>query len=272
MSGKTRQGAGWLLTEVGEDPIFIPEEMNDEQKAFGQTVLDFVEKEVYPNSEKIEKKEEGVSVGLLKKAGEIGLLMAEIPEAYGGLGMNKVTTTALSEAATKQGSWTVSYMCHTGIGTLPILYFGNEEQKQKYLPKLASGEYIGAYALTEAGSGSDALAAKTKAVLSEDGKHYILNGEKMFITNGAWADVITVFAKVDGEHFTGFIVERDHEGVSAGKEEVKLGIHGSSTTPIILEDAKVPVENVLGEIGKGHKIAFNVLNIGRWKLGAACTG
>lgn len=272
MSGKFRQGAGWLLTEVGKDPIFIPEDMNDEQKAFGQTVLDFVEKEVYPNSDKIEKKEEGVSAGLLKKAGEIGLLMAEIPEAYGGLGMNKVTTTALSECATKQGSWTVSYMCHTGIGTLPILYFGNKEQKQKYLPKLASGEYIGAYALTEAGSGSDALAAKTKAVLSEDGKHYILNGEKMFITNGAWADVITVFAKVDGEHFTGFIVERDHNGVTAGKEEVKMGIHGSSTTPIILEDAKVPVENVLGEIGKGHKIAFNVLNIGRWKLGAACTG
>ncbi len=272
MSGQFRQGASWLLTEVGKDKIFIAEDMNDEQKAFGQTATDFVTKEVIPVSEKIEKKEAGVSVNLLKKAGEIGLLMAGIPEAYGGLGMNKVTTTALSENATHQGSWTVSYMCHTGIGTLPILYFGNKEQKEKYLPKLASGEFIGAYALTEAGSGSDALAAKTKAVLSPDGKHYILNGEKMFITNGAWADVITVFAKVDGEHFTGFIVEKDFPGVSHGKEEEKMGIHGSSTTTIVLEDAKIPVENVLGEIGKGHKIAFNVLNIGRWKLGAACVG
>jgi len=269
---KPRQGASWLLNKVGEEKIFIPEDLTTEQRDFGNTVKDFIEKEVYPANEKIEAKEEGVSLGLLKKAGEIGLLMAEIPEAYGGLGMNKVTATIMSENSTKQGSWTVSYMCHTGIGTLPILYFGTEEQKQKYLPKLATGEYIGAYALTEAGSGSDALAAKTKAVLSPDGKHYILNGEKMFITNGAWADVITVFAKVDGEHFTGFIVEKDFEGVSYGKEEVKMGIHGSSTVPIILEDAKVPVENVLGEIGKGHKIAFNVLNIGRWKLGAACVG
>jgi alkylation response protein AidB-like acyl-CoA dehydrogenase len=198
--------------------------------------------------------------------------MAEIPETYGGLGMNKVTSTVLSENATKQGSWTVSYMCHTGIGTLPILYFGNEAQKQKYLPKLATGEFIGAYALTEAGSGSDALAAKTKAVLSADKKHYVLNGEKMFITNGAWADVITVFAKIDGEHFTGFIVEKTFPGVSHGKEEEKMGIHGSSTTTIVLQDAQIPAENVLGEIGKGHKIAFNVLNIGRWKLGAACVG
>lgn len=272
MYAKKRQGASWLLSRVGEEEIFIPENMNDEQKQMGQTVKDFVEKEVWPCNEKIEHKEPGVSDGLLRKAGEIGLLMAEIPEAYGGLGLGKVACTVMSENATKQGSWTVSYMCHTGIGTLPILYFGTPEQKEKYLPKLASGEYIGAYALTEAGSGSDALAAKTKAVLSPDGKHYILNGEKMFITNGAWADVITVFAKIDGEHFTGFIVEKGFEGVSAGKEEVKMGIHGSSTVPIILQDAKVPVENVLGEIGKGHKIAFNVLNVGRWKLGAATVG
>lgn len=272
MFAKIRQGASWLLSRVGEEEIFIPENMNEEQLQMGQTVKDFCEKEVWPNNEKIEHKEPGVSDGLLRKAGEIGLLMAEVPEAYGGLGLGKVASTIMSENATKQGSWTTSYMCHTGIGTLPILYFGNEEQKQKYLPKLASGEYIGAYALTEAGSGSDALAAKTKAVLSPDGKHYILNGEKMFITNGTWADVITVFAKVDGEHFTGFIVEKGTEGVSAGKEEKKMGIHGSSTVPIILQDAKIPVENVLGEIGKGHKIAFNVLNVGRWKLGAACTG
>lgn len=272
MYAKKRQGASWLLSRVGEEEIFIPENMNEEQKQMGQTTKDFVEKEVWPNNERIEHKEPGVSDGLLRKAGEIGLLMAEIPEAYGGLGLGKVACTVMSESATKQGSWTVSYMCHTGIGTLPILYFGTPEQKAKYLPKLASGEYIGAYALTEAGSGSDALAAKTKAVLSPDGKHYILNGEKMFITNGAWADVITVFAKIDGEHFTGFIVEKGFEGVSAGKEEVKMGIHGSSTVPIILQDAKVPVENVLGEIGKGHKIAFNVLNVGRWKLGAATVG
>lgn len=272
MSGEKRQGAGWLLTRVEDEKIFIPEDLSSEQREFGKTVMDFINKEVLPAHEDIEEKKEGVSAGLLKKAGEIGLLMADVPEAYGGLGMDKVTTTVMSENSTGQGSWTVSYTCHTGIGTLPILYFGNEEQKKKYLPKLASGEYIGAYALTEAGSGSDALAAKTKAVLSPDGDHYILNGEKMFITNGAWADVITVFAKVDGENFTGFIVESGFEGVSAGKEEVKMGIRGSSTTTIVLEDAKVPVQNVLGEIGKGHKIAFNVLNIGRWKLGAACTG
>ncbi len=272
MAKTNRQGANWLLSKVGDEEIFIPEMVNDEQKEFGRTTRDFIDKEVLPVNEKIEAQEEGVSAGLLRKCGEIGMLMAEVPENYGGLGMNKVTSTVLSENSTGQGSWAVSYMCHTGIGTLPILYFGTEEQKQKYLPKLASGEWIGAYALTEPGSGSDALAAKTKAVLSPDGKHYILNGEKMFITNGTWADLITVFAKVDGEHFTGFLVERTFPGVSAGKEEKKMGIKGSSTTPIILQDAKIPVENVLGEIGKGHKIAFNVLNIGRWKLGAACVG
>jgi len=272
MSGNFRQGASWLLSRVGEEKIFIPEEISDEQREFGKTVKDFIDNEVIPQWDKIEHQEPGVSAGLLKKAGEIGMLMAEIPEAYGGLGMGKVTSTIMSENSTGQGSWTVSYMCHTGIGTLPILYFGTEEQKQKYLPKLATGEYIGAYALTEAGSGSDALAAKTKAILSADKKYYILNGEKMFITNGGWADVITVFAKIDGEHFTGFIVEKGHEGVSHGKEEVKMGIKGSSTVPIILQDAKIPVENVLGEIGKGHKIAFNVLNVGRWKLGAATVG
>ncbi len=272
MSGKFRKGAAWLLGRVGEDEIFTREDLSEEQMQFGQLMKDFIDKDVYPLNEQIEKKEPGVAPGLLKKAGELGLLMAEVPEDYQGLGQNKATATVISEHSTRQGSWTVSFMCHTGIGTLPILYFGNEEQKKKYLPKLATGEYIGAYALTEAGSGSDALAAKTKAVLSEDGKYYVLNGEKMFITNGGWADVITVFAKIDGEHFTGFIVEKKYPGVSHGKEEVKMGIHGSSTVPIILEDVKVPVENVLGEIGKGHKIAFNVLNIGRWKLGAAAVG
>jgi len=199
-------------------------------------------------------------------------LMVEIPENYGGLGMDKRTATVVSEESVAQGSFSVSFMCHTGIGTLPILYFGNETQKQKYLPKLATGEYIGAYALTEAGSGSDALGAKTKAVLSPDGKHYVLNGSKMWITNGRWADVFTVFAKVDGEKFTAFIVEKTFPGFSHAAEEKKMGIKGSSTVVINFDNCLVPVENVLGEIGKGHKIAFNVLNIGRWKLGAAAIG
>jgi hypothetical protein len=210
--------------------------------------------------------------GLLKKAGEIGLLMAEIPEAFGGLGLDKVTSTVIVENSVGQGSFSVAFMCHTGIGTLPILYYGTEEQKQKYLPKLATGEMIGAYALTEAGSGSDALAAKTRALLSPDGKYYVLNGEKMFITNGSFADLITVFAKIDGEKFTAFLVEKNFPGVSHGPEEKKMGIKGSSTTTIILQDAKVPVENVLGEVGRGHKIAFNILNVGRWKLCAGSSG
>ncbi|MBL7685829.1 MAG: acyl-CoA dehydrogenase family protein, partial [Deltaproteobacteria bacterium] len=271
-AGERIKGGSWLLEPVGTRRIFIPENVSDEQREFGKTTLDFIMNEVLPRSEDIEHQVPGVTANLLKKSGEIGLLMAEIPEQYNGLGMNKVTSTVISENSTAQGSFSVSFMCHTGIGTLPILYYGTEEQKQKYLPKLASGEWLGAYALTEAGSGSDALGAKTKAVLSPDGKHYILNGEKMFITNGSFADVITVFAKVDGEKFTGFIVEKDFPGVSHGPEEKKMGIKGSSTTTIILQDAKVPVENVLGEIGRGHKIAFNILNVGRWKLCAATTG
>jgi len=271
MSDSTQSGS-FLLNPVEEGEIFIKENLNDEQKAFGEACRDFFENEVLPKSESIEKHENNVSVDLFKKAGELGFLMAEIPEVYDGLGLGKRTATVLTEESTTQGSFAVSIMCHTGIGTLPILYFGNEEQKKKYLPKLGSGEFIGAYALTEAGSGSDALAAKTKAVLSDDGKHYILNGSKMFITNGAWADVITVFAKVDGEKFTAFIVEKAFPGVSHSVEEKKMGIKGSSTTVINLDDCKVPVENVLGEIGSGHKIAFNVLNIGRWKLGAGAVG
>ncbi len=266
------KGGSWLLEKVGTRKIFIPEYLTDEQKEFGKTTADFIENEVMPLSKEIEEQKPGVTPSLLKKAGEIGLLMAEVPEEYNGLGMNKVTSTVISENSVKQGSFSVSFMCHTGIGTLPILYYGTEEQKKKYLPKLASGELIGAYALTEAGSGSDALAAKTKATLSADGKYYVLNGEKMFITNGSFADVYTVFAKVDGEKFTAFIVEKDFPGVSHGPEEKKMGIKGSSTTTLILQDVKVPVENLLGEIGRGHKIAFNILNIGRWKLGAGSAG
>jgi alkylation response protein AidB-like acyl-CoA dehydrogenase len=267
-----KQGGSFLLNPVEEGEIFTRESLTEEQIAFQNATTDFFENEVAPKNSEIENHQNNISAELLKKAGELGLLMVEVPEAYGGLGLGKRTATVVTEAATAQGSFAVTFMCHTGIGTLPILYFGNEEQKKKYLPKLASGEYIGAYALTEAGSGSDALAARTKAVLSADGKHYILNGSKAFITNGAWADVFTVFAKIDGEQFTGFIVEKDMPGFSIGTEEKKMGIKGSSTVTINFDDCQVPVENVLGKIGKGHRIAFNVLNIGRWKLGAAAVG
>lgn len=272
MSQEPIKGGAFLVDSVEQGRIFIREDLNVEQKAFGEACHDFFINEVLPKHADIEKQVDGLSESLLKKAGELGFLMVEIPEAYGGLGMDKRTATIMTEAASVQASFAVTVMCHTGIGTLPILYFGTQEQKKKYLPKLASGEWIGAYALTEAGSGSDALGAKTKAVLSEDGKHYILNGSKMWITNGGWADVFTVFAKVDGEKFTAFIVEKTFPGFSHAAEEKKMGIKGSSTTVINLDNCSVPVENVLGEIGKGHRIAFNVLNIGRWKLSAGSMG
>ncbi|MDO8526838.1 MAG: acyl-CoA dehydrogenase family protein [Deltaproteobacteria bacterium] len=265
--------ASFLWETVGTWDLFIPEELTNEQKELATLARNFLKNEVEPVREKIESKEDPTLVPkLLKKAGELGLLMAEVPEAYGGLGLDKITATVIAENATGWSSFIVPLMCHTGIGTLPILYYGTEAQKQKYLPKLATGEFIGAYALTEANSGSDALAAKTRAVLSPDKKFYILNGEKQFITNGGFADLFTVFAKVDGDKFTAFLIERNFPGLSIGKEEKKMGIHGSSTVPLILQDCKVPVENVLGEVGKGHHIAFNVLNVGRWKLGAACMG
>ena len=264
--------ASFLWESIDRWPVFIPEELDNEQKELAKLARGFDKNEVEPMREKIEAKEPGVTPRLLKKAGELGLLMAEIPEAYGGLGLNKVTATVIAENVIGWSSFAVPFLCHTGIGTLPIMYYGTEAQKKKYLSKLATGEMIGAYALTEAGSGSDALAAKTRAVLSSDGKNYILNGEKQFITNGGFADLFTVFAKINGDQFTAFIVERNFSGVSVGKEEKKLGIHGSSTTSLILQEAQVPVENVLGEIGKGHRIAFNVLNVGRWKLGCGCMG
>lgn len=265
--------ASFLWEPLGTWDQFIPEELNQEQLELAKLAREFIKNEVESQREKIESKQDPNLVpSLLKKAGELGLLMAEVPENYGGLGLNKKTATVIAENGTGWSSFCVPVTCHTGIGTLPILYYGTEEQKKKYLPKLATGEFLGAYALTEAGSGSDALAAKTKAVLSPDKKFYIVNGEKQFITNGAFADLFTVFAKVDGEHFTAFLVEKSFPGLSVGKEEKKMGIHGSSTVPLILQDCKVPVENVLGEVGKGHRIAFNVLNVGRWKLGAACMG
>src|SRR5690606_10563360 len=211
-------------------------------------------------------------VELLKKAGELGLLSADIPEEYGGLGLDKTSSALITEKFSRAGAFSITHGAHVGIGSLPIVFFGNEEQKAKYLPKLATGELIAAYALTESGSGSDALAAKTTAVLNEAGTHYILNGEKQFITNAAFADVFIVYAKVDGEHFSTFIVERDFPGVSTGAEEQKMGIKGSSTRTLILDNAEVPAENLLGEIGKGHRIAFNILNVGRYKLAIGGVG
>ncbi len=262
-------GGEFLITDATPEQVFTPEDFTDEHRMIMDMAKDFVEKEIRPNIDQLEEKDHELTLSLLRKAGELGLLGTDIPEEYGGMGLDKVSTTVVTEALGVAGSFAVVYGADTGIGTLPIVYFGNEEQKQKYLPKLASGEWCGAYCLTEPGAGSDALNAKTKAVLSEDGTKYIINGEKMFITNAGWASSFIVYAKVDGEEFTGFIVEKDFKGVSTGKEEKKMGAHGSSTRPVIFEDAEVPVENVLYDIGKGHKIAFNILNIGRWKLGAA---
>lgn len=267
-----QMGAGFLFDRATEKRFFTPEDFDEETIQFRNTAQDFIVNEVMPNLEKIDEHDYELLVKLLKKAGELGLLMCDIPEKYGGAELSKATSMGISEVIGMSGSFSVALMAHTGIGTLPILFFGNDKQREKYLPKLATGELIGAYALTETGSGSDALAARTKAVLSPDGKYYILNGSKQFITNAGFADVFTVFAKVDGDKFTGFIIEKGTPGFTVGKEENKMGIRGSSTCPLILEDCKVPVENVLGEIGKGHKIAFNILNVGRFKLGVICIG
>ncbi len=270
---EAKKGAAWLLEKVGSSKIFTVEDLNEEQKAIGKTAEDFLEKEVRPIWDEIEDEEKKLELEpkLLRKAGELGLLMIDIPEEYGGLGLDKTTSMLVSEKIASIQSFATTLMAHTGIGTLPIVHFGTKEQKIKYLPKLATGEWIASYALTETGYGSDALRAKTKAVLSEDGKYYILNGEKQFITNTGFADVFIVYAQVDGEKFTAFIVERDF-GIKSGAEENKMGIRGSSTRPLILEDVKVPVENVLGEIGRGHKSALNILDVGRFKLGIAGLG
>ena len=266
------KGAGFLWEAVGTREIVTPERFTDDQRSMAQAGRDFSEKEIRPRLAEIESKKDGVTPMLLKRAGELGLLMVDVPEEYGGLGLNKTTSMLLAEQFGSVGSFSVSLGAHTGIGTLPIVYFGNDEQKRRFLPDLATGKKLAAYALTETGAGSDALAARTKAVLTPDGKHYLLNGSKQFITNAGFADVFIVFAKIDGEKFTGFIVERTTPGLSVGPEEHKMGIRGSSTCSLIFEDAQVPVENVLGEIGKGHRIAFNTLNIGRVKLGVATGG
>ena len=272
MAAKLFKGAEYLVTEAGKDDVFTPEDFSDEQRQIGDTTEQFVLNEVIPHREEIEHQDLPLTVELMKKCGELGLLMIDAPEEYGGLELDKATSMLVAEKLAPAGSLSVAYAAHTGIGTLPLVYYGTKEQKEKYLGKIISGEWVAAYCLTEPGSGSDALGAAATATLSADGKYYILNGTKQFITNGGIANLYTVFAKIDKQHFTGFLVERTTEGLSVGAEEKKMGVKGSSTTQIILEDAKVPVENLLGEIGKGHKIAFNVLNVGRFKLGAAVTG
>src|SRR6476469_9845938 len=266
------KGGEWLVKQSEPASTFIPEEFTEEQKMVRDMCDQFLAAEVLPNVERMDKMELGYMRSLLQKAGEQGLLSTSFPEEYGGLGKDFVTSTIVNEYLGAGHSFSVAIAAHTGIGTLPILYFGTPEQKQKYIPKLISGEWIGSYGLTEPNSGSDALGAKTTAKLSADGKYYLLNGQKCWITNGGFADVYTVFAKIDGDKFTGFIVERGFEGFTQGPEEHKMGIKGSSTVQLYFQDCKVPVENVLGEIGKGHKIAFNILNIGRLKLCAATIG
>ncbi|MGA8269925.1 MAG: acyl-CoA dehydrogenase family protein [Candidatus Sulfotelmatobacter sp.] len=265
-------GGSFLLEERAPGEVFTPEDFTEQHQLIGQTAEEFAVNEILPNAEKIEHKEFSITRDLLKKAGELGLSAVEIPEAYGGLEMDKVTAAVIADHIAKYAGFATTWGGHTGIGTLPIVYFGTEEQKKKYLPRLASGEIVGAYALSESTSGSDAMNCRTRAQLSADGKHYILNGEKMWITNAGFADLFTVFAKIDGEKFSAFLVEKDVTGFSVGAEEHKMGIRGSSTCPIILNDCKVPAENLLGEIGRGHVIAFNILNIGRFKLGAMCVG
>lgn len=267
------QGGAFIVTPLDQAHCFTPEELSDEHRMIYKTTRDFVTNEIWPKDEIIEQKNEELVRSIFDQAGELGLLGSDVPEDFGGLGLDKVSTCVITEAMGDAGSLAVSFGAHTGIGTLPIVYYGNQEQKEKYLPGLAAGNKIGAYGLTESGAGSDAVGGcRTKAVLSENGKHYVLNGEKLFITNGGWADYFIVFAKINGTDFSAFIVERDFPGVSTGAEEKKLGINGSSTTTIILEDAQVPVENLLYQQGKGHHIALNVLNIGRYKLGAATVG
>jgi hypothetical protein len=268
----TIQGGEWIIKEVKSEDVFIPEEFNEEQLMVRDMCSQFLDTEVLPVVERMDKLEPGLMPGLLEKAGEQGLLGVSVPEQYGGMGKDFITSTIVAEYLGGGYSFSVANAAHTGIGTLPILYFGTEAQRAKYVPKLASGEFKGSYGLTEPNSGSDALSAKTTAKLSADGKHYILNGQKCWITNGGFADIYTVFAKIDGEQFTAFIVERGTEGFTQGPEEHKMGIKGSSTVQLYFQDCKVPVENVLGEIGRGHIIAFNILNIGRLKLGAATIG
>ncbi|KGX91296.1 acyl-CoA dehydrogenase [Pontibacillus halophilus JSM 076056 = DSM 19796] len=266
------RGGQFLTSQIDQSAIFTPEDQTDEHRMMAKTARRFLEEAVYPERERLESGDYDLVESLMKQAGELGLLAHSIPESYGGLGLDKMSKGIVGEALGAGGGYSVAHNNHTCIASLPITYFGTKEQKAKYLPKLASGEYIGAYCLTEPDAGSDALAAKTTAVLDETGHHYVLNGTKIYITNASFSDTFIVYAKVDGEHFTAFIVEKGFEGLSVGPEEDKMGIKASSTCSVIMEDCKVPKENVLGEVGKGHHIALNVLNLGRFNLGAATTG
>jgi len=268
----TIKGGSFLIEDIPCERVYTPEDFTDEHKMIAKTTEEFVINEVVPQLEHLENHGFDRSVKLLKEAGELGLLGADVPEEYGGLGLDKVSSALIAEKMSRAGGFSITHGAHVGIGSLPIVLFGTEEQKKKYLPALATGEKIAAYALTEPGSGSDALGAKTTARLNPEGTHYVLNGEKQWITNAGFADVFVVYAKVDGEHFSAFIVEREFPGVSVGAEEKKMGIKSSSTRTLILQDALVPKENLLGEVGKGHVIAFNILNIGRYKLGVGAVG
>jgi alkylation response protein AidB-like acyl-CoA dehydrogenase len=266
------KGGAFLIQSCRPEDVFTPAQLTDDQKLIGQTAEEFVAHEVVPHIPELELHKEGLMPELLKKAGALGLLGGGVPEEYGGTGLDKISATVLAEKLTEYGSFAVSHGGHAGIGTLPLVYFGTEEQKRKYLPKMATGETLACYCLSESQAGSDALAARTRAELSPDGESWVLNGQKMWITNGGFADIFTVFAKVDGEKFSCFIVERDTPGFSIGPEEHKMGIRGSSTVPIFFENARIPRENLLYEVGRGHIVAFNILNVGRFTLGAYCLG
>jgi alkylation response protein AidB-like acyl-CoA dehydrogenase len=266
------KGGSFLLESPQPGDVFTPADLSDDQRLIGQTAEEFVLKEVFPLIKDLENKKPGLMPELVKKGGEVGLMGGGVPEEYGGAGLDKISTTVLTEKLSIYGGFAVTHGAHAGIGTLPIVYFGTEAQKKKYLPKLATGEWIGAYCLSEPQAGSDAQNSLTRAELNAEGTHYILNGQKMWITNGGFADIYIVFAKIDGEKFTAFIVERTFPGFKPGNEEHKMGIHGSSTTPIFLENCKVPKENLLHEIGRGHIVAFNILNAGRFTLGASAVG
>jgi alkylation response protein AidB-like acyl-CoA dehydrogenase len=266
------KGGSFLLESAQANDVFTPADLSDDQKLIGQTAEEYVLKEVLPLAKDLENKKPGLMADLVRKGGELGMMGGGVPEEYGGAGLDKIATTVLTEKLSIYGGFAVTHGAHAGIGTLPIVYFGTETQKKKYLPKLATGEWIGAYCLSEPQAGSDAQNSLTRAELNKEGTHYLLNGQKMWITNGGFADVYVVFAKIDGEKFTAFIVERTFPGFKPGNEEHKMGIHGSSTTPIFLENCMVPKENVLHEIGRGHIVAFNILNAGRFTLGASCVG
>src|SRR6266496_2310310 len=268
---KIIKGGAFLIEERSPEEIFTPEDFNEEHRMIAETTRQFVDNEVSPHIDELEHHDWMLARSLVRKAADLGLIGANIPEEYGGLGLDQTSGALVGENIGRSASFATTLGAESGIGLLPIIYFGTEAAKQKYLPRVASGELISSYALTEAGSGSDAMAAKSTARLSEDGTEYILNGEKMWITNGGFADIFIVFAKVDGDKFSAFIVERQ-PGLTSGAEEHKMGIKGSSTTALVLSDVRTPVQNLLGEVGKGHKIAFNILNIGRFKLGAMCVG